>query len=206
MNNRKPQKAIFLDRDGVINKCAAPHCYIVDWDDFEFLPGAVEGIKALNDAGYLILLISNQRGIARGLYTVEDVGNLHEKMCGYLAGWGAHIDGIYICPHNYGECHCRKPDIGLFLQAEKDWMIDKSRSYCIGDFESDIRAGINYGVKTILIGDEADDYGQNYTFPSLQAASSYLTKEKAAVKGYDKWITENRLEIISIMKSKSFNR
>lgn len=176
MNNRRPQKTVFLDRDGVINKCAAPHYYISRWDDFEFLHGAVEGIRALNDAGYLVLLISNQRGIARGLYTVEEVNKLHKKMCGCLAESGARIDGIYICPHNYGECNCRKPDIGLFQRAEQEWMIDKEKSYCIGDFESDIKAGITYGIKTILIGNTAEEYGQDYTFSSLQMAGAYLAK------------------------------
>jgi len=174
LNNRELRKAVFLDRDGVINKCAAPHCYISSWKDFAFLPGAAEGIKALNNAGYLILLISNQRGIARGLYTVNDVHVLHKKMCGCLEASGARIDGIYICPHNYGECSCRKPGIGLFQQAERDWAIDKESSYCIGDFESDIRAGINYGVKTILIGDGSEEYGQDYTFDSLRTAGVYL--------------------------------
>lgn len=176
MNNRRPQKTVFLDRDGVINKGAAPHCYISGWDDFEFLHGAVEGIRALNDAGYLVLLISNQRGIARELYTVEEVDRLHEKMCGCLAEAGAHIDGIYICPHDYGECNCRKPDIGLFKQAEQEWKIDKKKSYCIGDSECDIKAGINYGIKTILIGNKTEEYGQDYTFISLQTAGAYLAQ------------------------------
>ncbi|MCM1541800.1 MAG: HAD family hydrolase [Blautia sp.] len=196
MNNARPRKAVFLDRDGVINKCAAPHCYVSRWEDFEFLPGAVEGIKLLNDAGYLIFLISNQRGIARGLYTIEEVQTLHEMMCGYLERMGAHIDGIYICPHNYGECDCRKPGIGLFRQAEQEWMIDKEKSWCIGDFENDIMAGIAYGVKTILIGDETEKYGQDYTFSSLQVAGKYLAGKTADLKGHKEWITARQFGII----------
>lgn len=178
MNNEKPQKTVFLDRDGVINQCAAPHCYISKWSDFKFLPGASEGIRALNEVGYLVLIISNQRGIARGLCTVSEVGVLHKKMCGYLEGKGAHIDGIYLCPHDYGECDCRKPGTGLFRQAERDWMIDKEKSYCIGDSGTDIQAGIAYGIRTILIGDKTKEYGQSYTFDSLLRAGVYLAEEE----------------------------
>lgn len=176
LNNIKPQKTIFLDRDGVINKCASRHCYISQWKDFEFLPGAIEGIRSLNKAGYLILLISNQRGIARGLYTLNEVERLHQKMCEQLTINGAHIDGIYVCPHDDGECNCRKPDIGLFHQAEKEWMIDKERSWCIGDFKSDIEAGIRYGISNILIGSKENEFGQKYTFDSLEEAGIFLAR------------------------------
>jgi D,D-heptose 1,7-bisphosphate phosphatase len=178
LNNVKPQKTIFLDRDGVINKCAAPHCYVSKWEDFKFLPGAIDGIKLLNEAGYLTLLISNQRGIALNLYSLKDVDMLHEKMCKCLADYGAHIDGIYICPHDNGECDCRKPAIGLYRKAEKDWMINKEKSYCIGDMESDIKAGNSYGIKTILIGDKKQDYRQDLTFSSLKEASAYLVNKE----------------------------
>lgn len=174
MNNQHPQKTVFLDRDGVINRCAAEHCYITKWKEFEFLPGAIEGIKAINDAGYLILMVTNQRGIARGLCTVQEIEQLHQQMQASLRKAGAHIDGSYMCPHDIGECDCRKPQIGLLRQAETEWMIDKERSWCIGDFESDIQAGKRYGVKTILIGTAKQDYGQTETFQSLWEAGCYL--------------------------------
>lgn len=180
LNNKSIQKTIFLDRDGVINKCARPHYYISEWEDFEFLPGAIKGIKTLNDAGYLILLITNQRGVARGLFSLDDVKKLHQKMCEQIEKEGARINDIYICPHDKGECRCRKPDIGLLLQAEENWLIDKNNSYFIGDCESDIIAGSSYGVSTILIGDSRDEFGQSFTFPSLEKAAEYLfnIKEK----------------------------
>lgn len=175
MNNVRPQKTVFLDRDGVINKCAAPHCYISKWEEFHFLPGAIEGIRSLNKAGYLVLIVSNQRGIARGLYTRKDVDELHEKMCNVLKENDAYIDGIYICPHDDRVCSCRKPLPGLFYQAENEWMIDKEHSWCIGDFESDILAGRDYGVKTILIGSPEKAYGQTGTFKNLKEAVNFLT-------------------------------
>lgn len=103
----------------------------------------------LNLAGYLVLIITNQRGIARGLMSAADLQGIHEKMCEELQLRGAHIDGIYVCPHDIGQCHCRKPDIGLFLQAERDFPIDKAGSWMVGDSDSDVDAGNNYGVKTI---------------------------------------------------------
>ena len=103
----------------------------------------------LNLAGYLVLIITNQRGIARGLMSAADLQGIHEKMCEELQLRGAHIDGIYVCPHDIGQCHCRKPDIGLFLQAERDFQIDKAGSWMVGDSDSDVQAGKNYGIKTI---------------------------------------------------------
>ncbi|MCC8050309.1 MAG: HAD family hydrolase [Clostridiales bacterium] len=147
--NRYGNKAVFLDRDGLINRQAPPHQYITKWEEFEFLPGVPEAIHKLNKAGYLVLIVTNQRGIARGMMTVEAVEKIHRQMCKNLNKIGAHIDGIYVCPHNAGECHCRKPDIGLFLRAERDFRIDKETSWMVGDSESDVQAGQNYGVRTI---------------------------------------------------------
>ena len=133
----------------MINRKAAEHDYIKCWNEFFFLPDVPEAIARLNRAGYLVLVVTNQRGVARGLMSPEELQSIHEKMCVELESCGAHIDGIYVCPHDIGQCHCRKPDIGLFLQAEQDFQIDKTRSWIVGDSDSDVEAGNNYGVKTI---------------------------------------------------------
>ena len=143
-------KAVFLDRDGVINQCAAPHHYIAEWKDFIFLPGVEQALKKLRDAGFQLIMISNQRGIARGMFTFDQVNELHGHMQSYLRSVNAQLDGIYICPHNEGECNCRKPNIGLFLQAEQDFRIDKRHSWMVGDTATDIEAGRRYGVRTIF--------------------------------------------------------
>lgn len=143
-------KTVFLDRDGIINQCAAPHHYISEWKDFVFLPGVEESLRKLKEAGYQIIVVTNQRGIARHMITVEQVNKLHSRMLAYLGYKKAKLDGIYICPHNDGECHCRKPDIGLFLQAEQDFDIDKEKSWMVGDSQTDIEAGERYGIRTIL--------------------------------------------------------
>lgn len=142
-------KAVFLDRDGIINRQAPAHDYIKSWKEFCFLPGVPEAIRRLNEAGYLVLIVTNQRGVARGMMTMDDVKNIHEKMCQELAKAGAHVEGIYVCPHENGTCTCRKPEIGLFLQAEQEFDIDKSQSWMVGDSYSDVEAGQRYGVRTI---------------------------------------------------------
>lgn len=142
-------KTIFLDRDGVINRCAAEHCYICSWEEFAFLPGVAQAIRTMNAAGYLVLVVTNQRGVARGLLPREALDALHWKMQAALLAAGAHIDNIYVCPHEEGTCTCRKPDIGLFQMAEADYEIDKAESWMIGDSASDVLAGQKYGVRTI---------------------------------------------------------
>ena len=149
-------KTIFLDRDGVINRQPAPHDYVKRWEEFEFLPGVPQAIRRLNEAGYRVLVVTNQRGIALQRMTTDDVNDIHSHMREELAKNGAHVDGIYVCPHDYGQCRCRKPDIGLFLQAERDFEIDKRASYMIGDDKSDIIAGQRYGVKGIRTCDLPD--------------------------------------------------
>lgn len=145
-------KVIFLDRDGVINKCAKEHEYITVWENFEFLENVPEAIKLLNRAGYKIVVVSNQRGVARGVMTKNEVDELHKRVNEYLDSKDANIDYFLYCPHEVGECSCRKPEIGLFLAAERLFDIDKLNSYMIGDSESDIIAGHNFGVKTVFIG------------------------------------------------------
>lgn len=143
------RKTVFLDRDGLINERAAPHQYITRWEDFRFLPGVPESIRTLNEAGYLVLVVTNQRGVASGIMTIEAVEDIHRQMCRSLVEAGAHIDRIYVCPHDVGQCTCRKPDIGLFLQAEKEFPIDKNCSWMVGDSDTDVEAGRRYGVRSI---------------------------------------------------------
>ena len=155
-------KVIFLDRDGVINKKACEHDYIKQWKDFFFLPNVEKAIKEFNELGYIVLIVTNQRGIAKRLLTRETLDEIHRNMQNHLQLFGAHIDKIYVCPHDLDECDCRKPKIGLFLEAEKDFSIDKNQSWMIGDSSSDMIAGQNYKLKTIYISDhdiyETADY------------------------------------------------
>ena len=135
----------------------------------------MEAIRALNEAGYKTVIVSNQRCVARGMMTLRQVDELHAKMCAELARQGAQIDAIYVCPHGEGECHCRKPEIGLFLQAEEAFAVDKAQSWMIGDSASDIRAGERYGVRTVLVNSEEKCGGAQCK--DLMAAVEYILGE-----------------------------
>jgi histidinol-phosphate phosphatase family protein len=149
LSTEEKKPVIFLDRDGVINQCAPPHEYILNSGNFVFLPGVKKTIGQLNTLGFRVVIITNQRGIARGLLTWNQLNNIHVYMMNELNKDGAHVDAIYVCPHDNDECNCRKPQIGLFEQAEKDFEIDKSNSWMIGDSDTDVQAGQRYGIKTI---------------------------------------------------------
>lgn len=150
-----PKKVIFLDRDGVINKRPPKADYVKKWSEFIFLEGSIQAIKLLRDKGYLIFIISNQPGIARGVLTKLGLENIHEKMLKVLKENGAKIDGIYVCPHGWDEgCDCRKPKPGLLLQASREHLIDLRKTTFIGDDERDKEAGETVGAKTILVNGE----------------------------------------------------
>lgn len=144
-------KVAFLDRDGVINVKLPEGKYVTKWSEFRFLNGAIEGIKLLNKAGYKIIIITNQRGIAKGIMSESSLKKLHQHMIKKVVDSGGRVEAIYYCPHQAGECNCRKPKIGMFLEAEKYLKIDKKKSFMIGDSESDVEAGRNYGVKSYLL-------------------------------------------------------
>jgi D-glycero-D-manno-heptose 1,7-bisphosphate phosphatase len=143
---------VFLDRDGVLNRKLPEGTYVTDWSQFQWLPGAVEAIARMNHAGMTVILVSNQRGIALGLFTDAELEIIHKKMQAHLAQHGAHLDAIYYCPHDVGQCQCRKPEIGLFEQARKDFsQANAQNSVVVGDSLSDMQAGQRLGMKTIFI-------------------------------------------------------
>ncbi len=147
------KRAIFLDRDGVINKKAKEHDYIKNWGEFEFLPHIKDVISQLNKK-FLVVVVSNQRGVSRGLMTLNDVHSIHVNMQTELKKSNAIIDSIYVCPHGIKEkCACRKPEPGMIFQAARELNIDLSNSYMIGDSLTDIEAGKKAGCKTILLAD-----------------------------------------------------
>ena len=150
------QKYVFLDRDGTLNVRPPKACYIEKPEDFVWLDGAKEAVKKLNDAGFIVILISNQPGIARGNLTEETLTAIHNKMQSELAEIGAHIDKIYYCPHNWDDgCACRKPKPGMFYQAQKEFCIELPKATMIGDDERDIEAGEAAGCgRNILVNEE----------------------------------------------------
>lgn len=161
-NLHNKQRAIFLDRDGTINKYVG---FLRNIDDFELIDGVADAIKKINDSGYLAIVITNQPVIARGEVSLEELNEIHRKMETLLGQKGAYLDGIYYCPHHpdkgfTGErieykidCDCRKPKPGLIFKAAKDFNIDLAFSYMIGDGESDVLCGKNAGCMSKLIDD-----------------------------------------------------
>ena len=150
------RKTVFLDRDGTIN---VEKNYLYRPEEFEFIPKVPEAIVRLNNAGYQVIVVSNQAGVARGYYSEDDVIKLHQYVNEQLSKYKAHIDGFYYCPHHPDagigkykmKWHCRKPETGLFEKACEDFDVDIEDSWMIGDNIGDIKAGNNFHLKTILV-------------------------------------------------------
>ncbi|MGK2945094.1 MAG: D-glycero-beta-D-manno-heptose 1,7-bisphosphate 7-phosphatase [Desulfuromonadales bacterium] len=150
------RRAVFLDRDGTIN---VEKDYLHKVEDFEFIPGAPEAIKRLKDAGFFVIVVSNQSGIGRGYFDEQTVETLHAHIQTELAAYGTSIDGFYFCPHHpeYGldhyqvDCECRKGAPGMLLQAAREHDIDLQKSFMIGDKPADIEAGQRAGCQSILV-------------------------------------------------------
>jgi D-glycero-D-manno-heptose 1,7-bisphosphate phosphatase len=145
-------KAVFLDRDGVINQKPKEGEYITSWTDFHILPGVADGIALLNKAGYMVLVVTNQRCVAKGLLSVADLEKIHEQMSQTLSRAGAKLDGIYYCPHDYEpSCNCRKPAPGMLLAAAQVHAVELASSWMVGDSEIDTQAGKSAGCKTVRV-------------------------------------------------------
>lgn len=172
MSAIKKYKVIFLDRDGVINKKAPEGDYIKSWKEFHFLEKVPEAIHIFNDLGFRVIVVSNQRGIARGLMAISDVNYIHEQINKQISAYKAHIDAFFVCPHEKGTCHCRKPDIGLFLQSEQIFPVDKLHSFMMGDSITDIEAGHNFGIRSVAIGKPLEN--AEFYFPNLFQAAKYI--------------------------------
>lgn len=180
-------KAIFLDRDGTIN---IEKNYLYKIEDFEFEEGALEAIKIFTELGYEIIVVTNQSGIARGYFSEDDLKKLNNYMIKKIEEYGGRITATYFCPHyekeGIGEyktkCSCRKPQSGMLLNGIEKYKINKKISYMVGDKISDIKAGLNIGVPSILV---KTGYGEKniehenlkfMTFKNLLEFANYLKK------------------------------
>lgn len=169
------QKVIFLDRDGTINKHRG---FITKAEEIELIDGAAEAIARFNAMGYLVIIVTNQPVIARGECTAETLRDIHNRLETLLGEKGAYVDGIYYCPHHpdkgfEGEveemkikCDCRKPSPGLLFKAQKDFNINMTESFMVGDTLRDVHAGENAGCKAVLLSEQADS-AEYMTFDSL---------------------------------------
>lgn len=175
---------VFLDRDGTINQ--EKH-HLSNPDDLELLPGAVAGLRTLKRHGFLLVVVTNQSPIGRGLFDEKRLAEIHDRLAKLLRDEQVEIDGWYYCPHLPDEgCQCRKPEAGLLRQAQHDLGIDFDTSWIVGDKLSDVQAGRRAGVRTILV---ATGYGQqqnnlpesaecvDYFVPSLVEAAEAIVQD-----------------------------
>jgi D-glycero-D-manno-heptose 1,7-bisphosphate phosphatase len=156
IRNSQSSRAIFIDRDGTINEDLG---YIASPDDLIIYPWVAEAVRLVNNAGLKAVVVTNQAGVARGMYTEDDLRAIHDRMTGELRLQGARIDGVYYCPHHpeYGDeryrqrCECRKPQPGMLHAAAREHGIDLARSFVIGDKSSDINLAASAGARGALV-------------------------------------------------------
>jgi D-glycero-D-manno-heptose 1,7-bisphosphate phosphatase len=185
------KQAVFLDRDGVINEEVN---YLSQPEQLRLIPGAAEAIARLNRADLLVIVVTNQAGVARGYYSEAQIEVLHAALSQQLARASAHIDRYYYCPHHPTEgrppyrieCDCRKPRTGMLRQAASDLNLDLSRSYMIGDTASDLIAGTRAGCRSILVQtgyglktqhDWTESFQPNYIARDLNEASKWILSQ-----------------------------
>jgi D-glycero-D-manno-heptose 1,7-bisphosphate phosphatase len=146
----RPRPATFLDRDGVLNVNLDAH--VRRWDEFAFLPGAIESVRRLHEAGWPIVVVTNQAAIGRGHTTAAEVADIHDRMCAAIESGGGQITRVLHCPHRPDDdCECRKPRPGMLLRAASDLQLDLARSYFVGDHLTDVEAAIAAGCRPILV-------------------------------------------------------
>lgn len=176
-------KVVFLDRDGVINKYPGDKRYVTNTGEFEFIPGSIEGIKKLKTSGFKIFIISNQAGVAKGIYSQKALDKITRKMENALKKQKASIDGIYYCTHlPQEECLCRKPKPGLLHRSLSDANITPAQAFFIGDSFMDMKAAQAFGAKSVLVlsGKEKIsrrrqwEFEPDYIFDNLLVAAYYL--------------------------------
>ena len=174
----------FLDRDGVINRKAPEGDYVKSWQEFQFLPGVFDALRALKQHGFRLIVVTNQRGVSLGRLPENDLRAIHDRMGTELRHARAELDRVYYCPHGLNSCNCRKPGSGLFLEAQRDFPdIRFSDSFVIGDSIVDMEAGARLGSKKVLIGVEPSPILSALSEKNLQVdfrAPSLLE----AVEGY----------------------
>lgn len=171
-------RAVFLDRDGVINSKAPEGDYITEWRRVSFLPGVAGAVSRFQEAGFLVVVVSNQRAIAKGLLTEAGLEQMHGLMWRTLFRDGKGPDAVYYCPHDkVPACGCRKPEPGLILKAARDHGIDLAASWMIGDAESDVEAGRRANCRTIRIATASVKSSADEIARSLAEAADFVLAE-----------------------------
>jgi D-glycero-D-manno-heptose 1,7-bisphosphate phosphatase len=172
-----PYRTAFLDRDGTLNVKAPEGEYVTTVEGLRLLPGAAGAVRRLNSAGVFVVLVTNQRGIARGLLAQDAHAQIMRRLTEGLAAGGAHLDAVYVCPHEEGCCDCRKPASGLLFRAAREHRrIELDHAVMVGDAESDVLAGSGAGTLTIRISEQPVISRADHVVPDLDAAVSVILR------------------------------
>ena len=183
------KKVVFIDRDGVINKDPGgwtEYNYVTTWKEFIFLPNSIKALRRLNDAGYDIVVVSNQAGISKGYYSKRQLDEINQNMINKIEENGAKLKKVYYCIHQDSDnCSCRKPKTGLFKQAERELNIKSAGNYFIGDGKADIEAGKRINMRTVLVLSGKTDLEKvdswsikpDYIFEDLSEAVNFVLNE-----------------------------
>jgi len=177
----KGSPCVFFDRDGIINRSPGPG-YVERVEDFFLMPDFPDALKVVRDKGYKAVVATNQRGISRGIMSLETVEKIHKKMGDELKKTGLGLDAVYLCPHNHNECDCRKPLPGLLLRAADEMELDLKRSWMIGDNETDIEAGRQAGCTTVLVGKTGQDSQADHRVATMTDLPEFLEKNMLFVE------------------------
>ncbi len=173
---RRP--AIFLDRDGVLNKKPPRGEYVRKWDEFEWLPGVQGALRLLKEANYRVIVVTNQAGVGRGMMTEEDLFSIHRRMTAEVTASGGRIDAIYYCPHHWADnCECRKPRPGMLFEAQHTFNLDLTRTVFVGDDETDAQAADAAGCMSVPVSSQQ----------SLLDIVRRLPQESSAVPEVTRW-------------------
>jgi D-glycero-D-manno-heptose 1,7-bisphosphate phosphatase len=176
-------KVVFIDRDGVLNKYPGDGNYVCGVKDFEFIPGSLEGIKKLHDKGFKVVIISNQSGVAKGLYNHQELEKINKKIRRELKKNNAEISGIYYCTHDPDDnCSCRKPKTGLLARAIEELQIKPTTSLFVGDSFQDMKTALAFGAKPVLVLSGREkianrsnwEFEPDYVFDNLLLAAHYI--------------------------------
>ncbi|MFC1674356.1 D-glycero-beta-D-manno-heptose 1,7-bisphosphate 7-phosphatase [Candidatus Omnitrophota bacterium] len=179
-------KAILLDRDGVINQYPGDTRYVTSWDEFVFLPGAKEAIAVLHKNNFKVIVVSNQAGVSKGLYTQEALDSITRKMSAAVESAGGTIDAVYYCTHrNEDHCPCRKPKPGLLITAAKEQAFDLAETFFVGDTIRDVKTARAAGCKSVLVlsGKEKEENKKDWqvnpdlVFSDLYEAVKHIIKQ-----------------------------
>jgi D-glycero-D-manno-heptose 1,7-bisphosphate phosphatase len=175
-------RAVFLDRDGVINYKAVEGDYVKTWRELQFIPGAAQAVAALNLAGYQVFVVTNQRGVAIARVRMEDLIEIHRRIRDEFARAGATISQIYYCPHDTSaKCSCRKPKPGMLLRAATEYQVKLKESWMVGDSVTDVEAGYNAGCYTVLLGSRS----ATITLPATLRAENLASAARQILELHD---------------------